>query len=128
MEIDAICPSCRSLFSSPDALVHHLNTGSTSCISALEDSFEIPTPSAFIRGAGETNVTGQYHEHSGHIYGKGETLLDHLKTHEHERRWQHQIYYPFPNEGEWELAKFLVLNLTKSQISQFLKLRWVRLV
>ncbi|KIM58745.1 hypothetical protein SCLCIDRAFT_127619, partial [Scleroderma citrinum Foug A] len=37
------------------------------------------------------------------------------------------IYYPFADEGEWELAKFLALNLNKTQVSQFLKLRWVRL-
>jgi len=122
MEIDTICLSCHSLFPSPDVLVHHLNTGGTSCISILEDSFEIPTPPAFICGTGETNIAGQYHEHSEYIYGKGETLLDHLKMHEHERCQEHQMYYPFPNEGEWELAKFLVLNLTKAQISQFLKL------
>ena len=74
--MEAVCPNCRSLFQSLDALVHHLNTDGTSCISTLEDSFEIPTPPAFIRGAGETNVMGEYHEHSGYIYGKGEILLD----------------------------------------------------
>ncbi|KAF8432114.1 hypothetical protein L210DRAFT_3650606 [Boletus edulis BED1] len=34
------------------------------------------------------------------------------------------MFYPFQDEGEWELAKFLALNLKKSQVSQFLKLKW----
>ncbi|KAL4071992.1 hypothetical protein J3A83DRAFT_4358328 [Scleroderma citrinum] len=70
MEVDTICPTCHSLFPSLGALVHHLNTDGKSCISNLEDSFKIPTPPAFIQGAEETNVMGQYHEHSSHIYGK----------------------------------------------------------
>jgi len=54
------------------------------------------------------------------------TLLDRLKENEHERRREHQIHYPFADEGEWELAKFLAMNLNKTQVSEFLKLRWVR--
>ncbi|KAG2039809.1 hypothetical protein BDR03DRAFT_859504, partial [Suillus americanus] len=34
-------------------------------------------------------------------------------------------YYPFPDEGEWELGRFLAENLTQTQITKFLKLRWV---
>ncbi|KAG1840202.1 hypothetical protein DFJ58DRAFT_845463 [Suillus subalutaceus] len=33
-------------------------------------------------------------------------------------------YYPFPDEGEWELGRFLAKNLTQTQITKFLKLRW----
>ncbi|KAG2100377.1 uncharacterized protein F5147DRAFT_747111 [Suillus discolor] len=33
-------------------------------------------------------------------------------------------YYPFHDEGEWELARFLVENLTQTQIDKFLKLKW----
>ncbi|KAG2086399.1 hypothetical protein BD769DRAFT_1373672, partial [Suillus cothurnatus] len=35
-------------------------------------------------------------------------------------------YYPFHDEGEWELGKFLVENLTQMQITKFLKLKWVK--
>ncbi|KAG1889891.1 hypothetical protein F4604DRAFT_1673420 [Suillus subluteus] len=36
------------------------------------------------------------------------------------------MYYPFANREEWELAKFLSDNLNQGQITQFLKLLWVR--
>ncbi|KAG1861251.1 hypothetical protein F4604DRAFT_1882465 [Suillus subluteus] len=35
-------------------------------------------------------------------------------------------WYPFDGPGEWSLAKFLVENLTQTQIDQFLKLDWTR--
>ncbi|KAG0693309.1 hypothetical protein DFH29DRAFT_816402, partial [Suillus ampliporus] len=31
---------------------------------------------------------------------------------------------PFCDEGEWELARFLVENLNQTQIDKFLKLKW----
>ncbi|KAG1905853.1 uncharacterized protein F5891DRAFT_975994 [Suillus fuscotomentosus] len=33
-------------------------------------------------------------------------------------------YCPFTDQGEWELGKFLVKNLTQTQIMKFLKLKW----
>ncbi|KAG1888723.1 hypothetical protein F4604DRAFT_1674358 [Suillus subluteus] len=33
-------------------------------------------------------------------------------------------YYPFHDEGEWELGRFLVENPTQTQIDKFLKLKW----
>ncbi|KAG2357121.1 hypothetical protein BDR07DRAFT_1453197 [Suillus spraguei] len=33
-------------------------------------------------------------------------------------------YYPFHDKGEWELGRFLVENLTQTQINKFLKLKW----
>ncbi|KAG1759043.1 hypothetical protein EDD22DRAFT_981216 [Suillus occidentalis] len=33
-------------------------------------------------------------------------------------------HYPFQDEGEWELGKFLVENLTQTQMIKFLKLKW----
>ena len=40
----------------------------------------------------------------------------------------HNPYYPFAGAAEWSLAKFLAQNLTKTQITEFLKLRWVLFV
>ena len=91
----------------------------------MDHSYEIPVPPALKWGAGEMDITGQYHEHSGAIYRIGQTLLGRLKKHKFERRRDYNVYYPFKDEGEWELAKFLALNLNKTQISEFLKLRWV---
>ena len=80
MEIDVVCPGCRSLFPSPDVLMSHLNTPGATCILTLENSFnqsiQVPIPPSLRWGVGETNVMGQYHKYSGSIFGKGETLLD----------------------------------------------------
>ncbi|KAG1855604.1 hypothetical protein F4604DRAFT_2042398 [Suillus subluteus] len=35
-------------------------------------------------------------------------------------------WYPFDGPGEWSLAKFLVENLSQTQIEQFLKLEWFK--
>ncbi|KAL4073273.1 hypothetical protein V8B97DRAFT_2023063 [Scleroderma yunnanense] len=121
--INIICPSCGLQFSSSDALVHHFNTDGMQCISSLED-FGIPTLPTFVQGAEETNVTGKYDGQPRHLFGKGKMLLDCLKTHKHERHHKHLIYYPFADKCKWELAKFLALNLNKTQVSWFLKLQW----
>ncbi|KAG2335266.1 hypothetical protein BDR05DRAFT_842572, partial [Suillus weaverae] len=34
---------------------------------------------------------------------------------------------PFRDEGEWELGKFMVENLTQTQMIKFLKLKWVNI-
>ena len=87
---------------------------------------ETPVPLTFLCGPQDTDVRGEYHPTSGFVSPeKGETLLDRLKAYEYERHRTNVPYYPFQDEGEWDLAKFLTLNLMKSQISQFLKLKWV---
>ena len=107
------------------ALVSHLNTGQ--CDSGLPDSGDIlyPIPPAFYKRPGE-DVQGRYHQSSGHIYGKGATLLDKLKSDPHKKRREHVVSYPFADEEEWELGKFLATNLTQMKINEFLKLKWVR--
>ncbi|KIM59359.1 hypothetical protein SCLCIDRAFT_27327 [Scleroderma citrinum Foug A] len=117
------CPSCHSQFPTLDSLTHHFNTQGAQCISALEDGFRIPTPPAFVHGAGETNVQGEFCKYSGYRFGKAGTLMDQLKADKHERHQEHQFYYLFSNEGEWDLVQFLV-TLTKAQVSRFLKSRW----
>ncbi|KAG1726841.1 hypothetical protein EDB19DRAFT_1943827 [Suillus lakei] len=41
---------------------------------------------------------------------------------------QHSVeanpYYPFHDEGKWQLGKFLVEHLTQTHINKFLKLKW----
>ena len=86
---------------------------------------QVPVLPAFLRGASEDNVSGQYYPTSGYLYDEGETLLDRMRANEYERQREHQPYYPFMDEGEWELAKFLALNHTQTEMNQFLKLKWV---
>ena len=132
--MDVICPSCYVDFPSEEAFLYHINISSTACITNLERLasqvptvvHETPVPPTFLRGPQDTDVRGEYHPTSGFVSPeKGETLLDCLKAYEYERRRTNVPYYPFQDEGEWDLTKFLTLNLTKSQISQFLKLKWV---
>jgi len=52
-------------------------------------------------------------------------MLDRLEDDEYVYRRKINRYYPFHDEGEWELGKFLVENLTQMQITKFLKLKWV---
>ncbi|KAG1900153.1 uncharacterized protein F5891DRAFT_1128621 [Suillus fuscotomentosus] len=47
-----------------------------------------------------------------------------LNPDQYEYRRKINTYYPFHDEGEWELARFLVENLTQTQIDKFLKLKW----
>jgi len=52
-------------------------------------------------------------------------MLDKLEDDEYAYRHKENPYYPFHDEGEWQLGKFLVENLTQTQIDKFLKLKWV---
>ncbi|KAG1816509.1 uncharacterized protein BJ212DRAFT_1271648 [Suillus subaureus] len=70
-------------------------------------------------------VTGICHSQSGYVYGIGRNMLDKLEDDQYAHQWNISPYYPFHDEGEWELGKFLVENLTQTQITKFLKLKWV---
>ena len=133
--MNVICPSCYAGFPSEEAFLYHIDVDSAGYITNLEQlasrisvvTHEIPVPPAFLRGPRDTDVKGEYHPTSGFVsLERGETLLDRLKAYEYERCRTNMPYYPFQDEGEWDLTKFLTSNLTKSQISQFLKLKWVR--
>ncbi|KAG0700279.1 hypothetical protein DFH29DRAFT_990481 [Suillus ampliporus] len=51
-------------------------------------------------------------------------MLDRLEDDSYAYRRKINHYYPFHDEGEWELGKFLVENLTQTQMIKFLKLKW----
>ncbi|KAG2134157.1 uncharacterized protein EDB93DRAFT_1092883 [Suillus bovinus] len=51
-------------------------------------------------------------------------MLDRLEDDPYVYRRKINRYYPFQDEGEWELGKFLVENLTQTQMIKFLKLKW----
>ncbi|KAG1825143.1 hypothetical protein EV424DRAFT_1280898, partial [Suillus variegatus] len=62
------------------------------------------------------------HPQSGYIFGIGRNMLDRLDGDPYVYQWKISHYYPFHDEGEWELGKFLAENLTQTQIIKFLKL------
>ncbi|KAG1851600.1 hypothetical protein DFJ58DRAFT_716672 [Suillus subalutaceus] len=51
-------------------------------------------------------------------------MLDKLEDDQYAYQWKINPHYPFHDEGEWDLGKFLVENLTQTQITKFLKLKW----
>ncbi|KAG1867447.1 hypothetical protein C8R48DRAFT_793878 [Suillus tomentosus] len=83
----------------------------------------LPIPSVFNQ-CGQIPVTGTCYLQSGYVYGVGINILDKLEDDQYAYRQKINPYYPFHDEGEWELGKFLVENLTQTQITKFLKLRW----
>ncbi|KAG2056663.1 hypothetical protein BDR06DRAFT_981335 [Suillus hirtellus] len=64
------------------------------------------------------------HPHSEYVFGVSKNLFDRLQDDQYNYWQEINMYYPFHDEGEWELAKFLVENLTQAQIDKFLKLKW----
>ncbi|KAG2335684.1 hypothetical protein BDR05DRAFT_978916 [Suillus weaverae] len=88
----------------------------------------VPVPLAIRQpaGLGEERLA-RYHENSGSIYAFNEpNTFEHMKAHDYKCHRTHNLYYPFANREEWELAKFLSDNLNQGQITQFLKLLWAR--
>ncbi|KAG0692649.1 hypothetical protein DFH29DRAFT_817299 [Suillus ampliporus] len=51
-------------------------------------------------------------------------MLDRLETDRFAYWRKINPYYLFQDDGEWELGKFLIENLTQTQIARFLKLKW----
>ncbi|KAG2131511.1 hypothetical protein BD769DRAFT_1627765 [Suillus cothurnatus] len=102
---DRLCPNCQGEFPTIEAITDHLNDQSTTC-----------WPS--------DAHTGHCHPHSGYIFGTGKNMLDKLEDDEYAYRRKENPYYPFHDGGEWQLGKFLVENLTQTQIDKFLKLKW----
>jgi hypothetical protein len=70
-------------------------------------------------------ATGTCHPKAGYVFGVGRNMLDRLDDDPYVYRRKINYYYPFQDEGEWELGKFLVENLTQTQMIKFLKLKWV---
>ncbi|KAG2085487.1 hypothetical protein BD769DRAFT_1632797 [Suillus cothurnatus] len=119
-----LCPNCQGEFPTIEAITDHLNDQSTTCWPSDAHPQELPIPPAFRRGSQLNRHTGRCHPHSGYIFGTGKNMLDKLEDDEYAYRRKENPYYPFHDEGEWQLGKFLVENLTQTQIDKFLKLKW----
>ncbi|KAG1805606.1 hypothetical protein EV424DRAFT_1330170, partial [Suillus variegatus] len=118
------CPNCNEEFLSIEAVILHLNSQST-CWPHESRPQQFPIPPG-LRGShsSASSTTGSYHPRSGYVFGVGNNLFDRLQEDQYEYRRKINTYYPFHDEGEWELARFLVENLTQTQIDKFLKLKW----
>ncbi|KAG1895057.1 uncharacterized protein F5891DRAFT_960655 [Suillus fuscotomentosus] len=119
------CPNCSKEFPTIEAITLHLNSQST-CWPHEERPHQFPVPPG-LRGSQSSKpstTTGYCHPHSGYVFGVGKNLFDRLQDDQYNYRREINTYYPFHDEGEWELAKFLVENLTQAQIDKFLKLKW----
>ncbi|KAG1868244.1 hypothetical protein DFJ58DRAFT_714217 [Suillus subalutaceus] len=49
-----------------------------------------------------------------------------MQSHPLQEARETNVWYPFDGLGEWSLAKFLVENLSQTQIDKFLKLDWFK--
>jgi hypothetical protein len=78
--------------------------------------------------AGKDHVSGQYHPSSGYIFGKAPNILEAMESDQFAYRRVNTPFYPFQDQAEFELGKFLCERLTQSDVDRFLKLEWVCLV
>ncbi|KAG2357812.1 hypothetical protein BDR07DRAFT_1296735, partial [Suillus spraguei] len=69
-----------------------------------------------------------YHSKSGYLFGQGQNILQEMEDHDSDQKRRRTINssYPFVDQAEWQLAKFLVQQLTQTDINRFLKLDWCR--
>ncbi|KAG1793381.1 hypothetical protein EV424DRAFT_1336031 [Suillus variegatus] len=119
-----LCPNCSEEFPSIEAIVLHLNSQST-CWPHEARPQQLPVPPG-LRGShpSTSDTTGHFHPRSGYVFGLGKNLFDRLQEDQYNYRRKVNTYYPFHDEKEWELARFLVENLNQTQIDKFLKLKW----
>ncbi|KAG1819057.1 uncharacterized protein BJ212DRAFT_1446201 [Suillus subaureus] len=73
-----------------------------------------------------TPTTYTSHLKAGYIFGVGRNMLDRLEDDTYAYRQKINHYYPFQDEDEWELGKFMVENLTQTQMIKFLRLKWCK--
>lgn len=66
------------------------------------------------------------HPNVPRTYGRSKNTLEHMDDDQYATRRLHNVYYPFKDELEWGLARFLCQSsLKQGEIDEFLKLPWV---
>jgi hypothetical protein len=70
----------------------------------------------------DADVWGHYHPKSAYIFGRAPNLLEQLKNDQHENERRENYYYPFADQEEWGLAKFLCETMTGTDIDRFMGL------
>ncbi|KAI9573718.1 hypothetical protein HD554DRAFT_2167277 [Boletus coccyginus] len=104
------------------AVLSHLNDPVESC-HPPSSNYAYSLPPA-LRMHRHSNWSAQYHPTSGHTYGLGKNMLQRLQDDVYNENRKINIYWPFPNCGDWSLGKFFVENFTQTQINEYLQLPW----
>ncbi|KAH7921465.1 hypothetical protein BV22DRAFT_1107182 [Leucogyrophana mollusca] len=128
MPPEAQCPICHKDFASPEDVVEHLDGEQSPCANSFIAS-PLPIPPGLRRpqiGRGGLPTRGQYHPTSGYTFGKAKNVLQQLEDDKYNEYRKENTYWPFKDEAEWGLAKFLARALNDTEIDQFLKLDWFK--
>ncbi|KAI5987191.1 hypothetical protein EDD15DRAFT_2174021 [Pisolithus albus] len=85
----------------------------------VDDSVDdIPNPPS------EGRFTKQFVGIAAKVLGSGRTVFESMEATEAAK--EHSMWAPFHNEGEWELARFLMKNVGQTKMDEFLRLDIVR--
>ncbi|KAG2032495.1 hypothetical protein BDR03DRAFT_935935 [Suillus americanus] len=121
-----LCPNCKKQCQSAEAVLEHLNSADTCWPENLINGSMLPVPQALQRPPGQTDLSAKYHPTSGYHYllpdkPPPQNIFQEMQSHPLQEARETNIWYPFDGPGEWSLAKFLVENLSQTQIDKFLK-------
>ncbi|KAG1873059.1 hypothetical protein DFJ58DRAFT_713602 [Suillus subalutaceus] len=111
-----LCPNCKKQCQSAEAVIEHLNSADSCWPENLVDGLMLPQ-----------NITPT----SGYHYllpdqPPPQNMFQEMQSHPLQEARETNVWYPFDGLGEWSLAKFLVENLSQTQIDKFLKLDWFK--
>ncbi|KAG0693496.1 hypothetical protein DFH29DRAFT_816265, partial [Suillus ampliporus] len=123
------CPNCKKQCRSAEAVIEHLNDADTCWPENLINRSMLPVPQALQRPPEQTNLSAKYHPTSSYHYllldqPPPQNIFQEMQGHPLQQARETNVWYPFDGLGEWSLAKFLVENLSQTQIDKFLKLDW----
>ncbi|KAG1856535.1 hypothetical protein C8R48DRAFT_775939 [Suillus tomentosus] len=125
----ALCPNCKKPYQSSEEVIEHLNSADSCWPENLTNGSLLPVPQALQRPPEQTDLSAKYHPTSGYHYllpdqPPPRNIFQEMQGHPLQQARETNVWYPFDGLGEWSLAKFLVENLSQTQIDKFLKLDW----
>ncbi|KAG2139295.1 hypothetical protein DEU56DRAFT_944221 [Suillus clintonianus] len=127
-----LCPNCKKQYQSAEAIIEHLNSADSCWPENLTNRSMLPVLQALQRPPEQTNLSAKYHPTSGYHYilpdqPPAQNMFQEMQDHPLQEARETNVWYPFDGLGEWSLAKFLVENLSQTQIDKFLKLDWFQM-
>ena len=129
MDAQPECPCCGHHFDSHTGVINHLNNPVLTCIPpGQRDVPAIPSAASQTTSPHLSSYL-RYHRYSGYTYPNegGKNIFEQMEEDSYAYRRRHNVYYPFADHKEWELAKFLH-QFTQAKMDEFLKLEWVNIV